>query len=177
MTALAPVSADRVSELRADFDAAFAQPARPERNEWVDLLAIRVGDVPYAVRVADLAGIYVDKAITAVPGSPAAVRGLAGFRGAVVVVYDLAVLLGGAGGAAGRWIAAAAADNQVAFAFTQFDGHVRVDSDAFALGADDADGSRARETVHVSGVVRPIIRVSTLLDTITRAPNARKQEH
>jgi hypothetical protein len=42
--------AGRIAELRADFDRSFAQPARRHDVEHIELLAIRAGDRPYALR-------------------------------------------------------------------------------------------------------------------------------
>ena len=52
------------------------------------------GAQAYAIRLSEIAGLHADKKITRVPGSHAALRGIAGFRGAMLPVYDLHVLLG-----------------------------------------------------------------------------------
>jgi len=156
---------DRVLALRAEFDSAFAAPLRPARDQWTDLLTIRVGTTPYALRADELAGLHVDKTVTAVPGAPAAVRGLAGFRGSVVVVWDLAVLLGGAAEPGARWIVVAAADPEAAFSFGGFDGHVRVDGAAIAPD----DDTSPHPTVSVDGVVRTIVALPALLAEISKS--------
>lgn len=116
----------RARELREAFDRSFAKapPADPPQLE--NLLSIRVTDDPYVIRLADLAGLFADKAVTSVPGADPGFLGIAGFRGVVLPVYDLRVLLGyPAGGKAPRWLAVTNA-RQIALAFDALDGYLRV---------------------------------------------------
>ena len=85
---------ERVAALRAGFDRGFAEPARPDLIVREGLLAIRVGQQAWAIRLSEIAGLFVDKRITPVPGGHAALLGIAGFRGAILPVYDLAIVLG-----------------------------------------------------------------------------------
>jgi purine-binding chemotaxis protein CheW len=171
MTTLAPTAmSDRVGTLRGAFDSAFAQPPRAEIDALEDLLAIRVGDTPYALRIADVAGLHADRTVTPVPGAPSDTLGLAGFRGVIVAVYDLRVLLHAPGEGPCRWLVTAAADERVAFAFDQFERHVRVPTAAIA--SEHAATGAARETVRTGDDVRPIVRMSALVDTINRSRGA-----
>jgi purine-binding chemotaxis protein CheW len=167
VTALASVGT-HVEALRAEFDTVFAQPPRAEREQWTDLLAVAIGDERYALRLSELAGLHVDKPVTALPAAPAAVRGLAGFRGAVVVVYDLAVLLGAPRPTSCRWIVTSVANPAVALAFGRFDGHVRVQDEQIAVSDDTGAGAPWHEVLHADGTVRPIVSVPALLERIER---------
>ena len=86
--------AGRLRDLRADFDRSFTEPARRYDIEHVELLAVRAGGRPYALRLSQTSGLFPDRQVTALPGPVAALLGIAGFGGAIVPVYDLAALLG-----------------------------------------------------------------------------------
>jgi purine-binding chemotaxis protein CheW len=174
MSTLTPSLADRVAELRDSFDRAFAEPATSAVAERLDLIVVQVGDERFAMRVADIAGLHADVAVTPCPGPLRELVGIVGFRGAVLPLYDLGLLLG-VPGAAGRWLVLTA-DNEAALSFTAFGGHLRVPPDAVAVRQDKA----AR---HVGEVVRsndgslPLIDLSSVLATIrTRAAAARKED-
>jgi purine-binding chemotaxis protein CheW len=154
--------------LRTEFDSVFALPPLVELEQGVDLLAIAVGDDPYALRLSELAGLYVDKPVTPLPAAPAGVRGLAGFRGAVVVVYDVAALLGAPMAVACRWIVATAANPAVALAFGRFDGHVQARPDQIAVARDAGADTPWREVLDAGETIRPIVSISTVLDRIER---------
>ena len=86
--------ADRVTELRDAFDRSFAQAPSTEAAAVENLLAIRVGAHPYALRMAEVSGLFADKKVTRLPSPVPEFSGIAGFRGVVLPVYDLAMLLG-----------------------------------------------------------------------------------
>lgn len=168
MTEASGLSADRAKELRRAFDSAFAAPIATSVRETIDLIGIRVGGNAYAVRSTDIAGLHSDVAITPLPGPLPELIGLAGFRGALIPVYDLAALLGYPGNG-GRWMVRTK-DRSVAFAFEELDAHFRIDAAGIAR---DASGSR-----HVTSVARsgdrtwPIIDLNSIVAALSeRAAN------
>ena len=110
----------RLDELRQSFDRAFAEALSPRREEALSLLSIRVGRDRHAVRLADVAALEVRCAVTPVPSEHTELLGIAGVRGAVVAVFDLAALIGAASGEVPWLLLAKGAP--VAFAFTEFEG-------------------------------------------------------
>jgi len=163
-----PALDERVARLRDAFDRSFAEARAPDPAAGEDLLAIRVGAEPYALRLSEIAGLFAARKITPLPGSPPALLGIAGFRRTIVSVYDLAALLGHVPEAAVRWLAMAA-DVPVAFALATVEGHLRVDSTAIV-----ADESARREQRHVggfarsSGLVRAIVHLPSVVDAARR---------
>lgn len=142
-------------ELRGAFDSAYARAPRGNLEQLDDLLAIRLGDDPYAIRLAHLAGLFADKAVTAMPSTDSGFLGIAGFRGALVPVYDLRVLLGYAGREPPRWLAIASA-NRVALAFDDLDGYLRIPKGGFAgQEHDDLARPHVRELVRTSASALP----------------------
>ena len=116
---------DRASDLRAAFDASFSRaPAEPAPGA-VELLRIQVGTDVYAVAMSEIAAVYVDRHVCAVPSPVPALLGLVAVRAAIVPLYDLRAILGIAAPAAPRWCLVARAAT-AAFAFDAFEGLVRV---------------------------------------------------
>jgi chemotaxis signal transduction protein len=159
---------DRAAELRHLFDAAFARVPATEDTQLEDLLAVRVGPNPYALRLTEISALVVDASIAGLPDPAPALVGITSLRGTSVVVYDLRVLLGYEGGEPSRWLVLTATDATVGLAFDEFEGHLRVPRDAVAV--EEGPGpppSRAQEIVRLAEVVRPIVRIPSLLDAIT----------
>jgi purine-binding chemotaxis protein CheW len=112
------------AELAAQFDRSFAL-AHPETAPQLDVIAIELAGERYALRITDIASLAVDRAITRVPTTRAGLLGIAGFRGVLVPVFDLAAILGHPPAPAARWLVIAASA-PIAFAFERFGGHLRV---------------------------------------------------
>jgi len=85
---------ETVARMRAEFDGGFALSPPVASDAQVEYLAIRVGGDPCALRLADLLGVYVDRKVVPLPSSVPSLLGIASFRGALVPVHDLRLLLG-----------------------------------------------------------------------------------
>lgn len=160
--------AEQAAELRRAFDRAFAEAPRARAEGFEDLLAIRVGQDPYFLRVAEIGGLYAGKAVTELPASPPELLGIAGFRSAIVPVYDLAALLGQPRGRRQklRWLVLAA-HSVVGLAFDQFEGYVRAPRKAAAPTVEaDQEASVVREVVEVEGLRRPVVHVASIVEMI-----------
>jgi purine-binding chemotaxis protein CheW len=169
---MATVPQSRAAELRAAFDRSFAVAARAGNQVSHDLIAIRVGDEPFAIRLADVAGLFADRKVTHVPGGYPAQLGIAGFRGALVPVFSLPLLFACPGGPVPRWLVVAAAV-PVALAFDGFEGHLRMP--AHAILPRQAPAPRcgmAPEFVRTGDVLRPLIHLPSVIDALgaTEAP-------
>jgi chemotaxis signal transduction protein len=149
----------RIDELRGDFDRSFAEPARSHDVEHVELLVVKAGGRPYALRLSQTAGLHPDRPVAPLPGPLPALLGLAGFAGTVVPVYDLAALLGHPGPTRPRWLVLAGGTPPLALAFHELDGHVRVAAGAI-IGESARDGRGfLRGMVTLAGGTRPIVDV------------------
>jgi purine-binding chemotaxis protein CheW len=163
-------SGDPAQALRDEFDSAFSLPSVTTGESLEDLLAIRVGQAPYAIRLSDITGIYVDTLITPLPGTAPELLGLAGFRGVITAIYDLRVLLGAESRGHCRWLVLASANSAVGFAFDQFESHLRVFRDAFATeNGQELAHLGAPEAVDEAQTVRTIVRMQALLEAIKLA--------
>ncbi len=116
-----------LSQLRDAFDRNFASKVELARDEYDEVLAIRVQDKHVALRVRDIAGIQRCPQLTTVPSRHPALCGVAGLRGSVVAVYSLAALLRDErASSGGGWIVRSAADPSVALHFDELEGYERV---------------------------------------------------
>jgi chemotaxis signal transduction protein len=170
MSDTAPSLAARAVALRDAFDRSFAAARPPDPPPGVDLLAIRVGAEPYALRLSEISGLHPDRRITPLPGAAAVLRGIAGVRSAIVPVYDLAALLGHPQAEDVRWLAMAA-DERVAFAFAAVDGHLRLPPDAImANEAGQRPHRYVREFARTADQsVYPIADLRSIIDAVRRS--------
>ncbi|HLG56355.1 MAG TPA: chemotaxis protein CheW [Vicinamibacterales bacterium] len=168
---------DRAAELRQSFDRSFAHAWDSEHTTSESLLALGIRSHHYAVRMSDVSGLFVDKNVTHLPSPVAALSGLAGFRGTVLPIYDLGLLLGHPKAAAPRWLIVTAG-TPVGLAFDAFDGHLRVRPDAIVPQLRAGHGRHIQDVLHAD-VIRPIVHVASVLASIkSLAPGgpAKEQE-
>jgi purine-binding chemotaxis protein CheW len=157
---------DRAAELRDAFDRSFAQPSNAGAEAVENLLAISIGVDRYALRLADVSGLFADKKVTWLPSSVSELRGIAGFRGSVLPVYDLGMLLGYPRAAAPRWLVVTPL-TPVALAFEGFDGYLNVRREAIVSEARaEAREGHVREVVQAADRVRPVISLTSVLEWI-----------
>ncbi|HEY8088280.1 MAG TPA: chemotaxis protein CheW [Polyangiaceae bacterium] len=166
--------AGRATELRRSFDRSFADPPRAAVAVLEDLLTIRVAGDPYALCLAECAGLFADRKVTPLPTTVPELLGLAGSRGALVPVYDLGALLGYPRDASRRWLVTTAGSAVVGLAFDEFEAHVRIDHDAVA--EDDSPARRHADRVaHLPDGARRVLRVASILDSIDGRAAALRQ--
>jgi purine-binding chemotaxis protein CheW len=152
---------DRLNALRAAFDAQFAEAPAAEAEPGEALVGIRVGGEHAAFRLSDLAGLQPTPRLMWVPGGPPAWRGLAGIRGKLVPVYDLAALLGlGSGAEAASWLALGRHEPACAFAFQAVEGLLRIPRHAIGPATDHV---AMPEIATHAGRVRGVLRTAALI--------------
>jgi purine-binding chemotaxis protein CheW len=155
------MSLDRAAELRRDFDRSFQLPVLLADGTDEAFLAIRVLGDPYAMRVTEVSGVFVDRPVTPLPGPLPELLGIAGFRGALTPVYCLGRLLGYETPApARRWLVTIAGTRALAFAFQGLDEHVRLPSGAVLPRHETAPARR-----FVAGVLETKGALYSVIDT------------
>jgi purine-binding chemotaxis protein CheW len=131
------------------------------------LVAVRVGSHPYALRLAEVSGLFVDKKITWLPSPVSELLGIAGLRGAVLPVYDLGMLLGCPKAAAPRWLLVTAAIS-IGLAFDGFDGYLSVRPEMIVPELRAESRQRHVREILQTDVARPIIHLPSVLETIRK---------
>ena len=169
---IAPVPmAGSAAALRRLFDDSFAAAAASKSERLQDLLAIRLGSDPYAIRLSEITGLHAGMKIVAVPSPAAQLLGIVGLRGTLAPIYDLAALLRYPPAASPRWIVLARMPQPVGFAFETFESHLQVPEASLANGeGEGANAGAARQhtsgTVRGAGALRPIIRMASVVELI-----------
>ena len=158
------VLATSARALRDEFDSTFAlAPEAPDISAQ-PLLAISAGGQAYALRLASIRGLYVDRRVQSLPSRLPELLGLTGLRGQAVPVFDLAALLGQPSQRPPRWVALAAGRHNAAFAFEQFDAHHTAQADDFLL----APPHGFRLGGAMGGQPRALLNLPALIDDLER---------
>jgi purine-binding chemotaxis protein CheW len=129
----------------------------------VDFLSLRLGDDVHAIRMAEIAGLFTDVKTTSCPTSIAELRGIAGLRGALTPVYDLAMLLGYPM-SSGHWIVLAKGRTP-ALAFDVFEEHFRIESTSVAAQA-GSSSPYVREVARLRDRAWPVIDITSVVAAI-----------
>jgi purine-binding chemotaxis protein CheW len=162
------------ASLRAAFDASFARSESAGRAESEDYLLIRIGGDRFALPLASVAALLADRKIAPVPSPTPGLLGIIGLRGAIAPVHDLGRALGFPPAAAPRWLFLARAADPIAFAFDQFEAHVRILAGSLAEDGGDAHARpHLRGSLSTSTGVYPVIHLQSLLQAI--APGGRAE--
>ena len=146
-----------VARLRAEFDRGFALAPPVADDTREGYLAIRIGGDPFALRLADLLGIYVDRKVVPLPSSVSTLLGIASFRGALVPVHDLRLLLGYPARVEARWLVRVRAA-AIGLAFEALEGQFRASADGGVVRALDS--------------LRPVVDVAGALAKLGMSPAA-----
>jgi len=152
----------RADELRDAFDGGFAAPPSAPDTGYGDVLCVRVGGEPYAIRLGDIASLHARLRIIGVPTAAPELIGVAAIRSAVVPIYDLAIALGMPGAAATPWIAVHR-DGTAGFAFEGFEGHARIPERSVSAGA---QRGHLVGQVAVGGQPRSIVDLASVLSAL-----------
>ena len=153
----------QLDEWRAAFDRSFAEPRRLGDDDAVlDVLGIRIAGDPFALNLADLAGLQPAMPASPYPATAPGLLGLAGHQGQVLPLYDLRALIGRGAATAVRWWAIARAA-PLALAFEGFDGQWRL-TPGDRLQQSDAAGTGW--AVRCGGALRPLIELEGLIAAV-----------
>lgn len=161
---------ERAEELRTAFDQSFAAAPADAAKPTKAFLAIRVAGDPYALDLTGVAGVFVDKKIVTLPSASLELLGIASFRGAVVPIYDLRILLGYPGGAVPRWSVLVAPGASFGLAFDDLDSYLNVPLEAIApTSGSEMTGRYLAETLSADGILRPVVSVPSILQALVQS--------
>lgn len=161
----------RLDALRDAFDAAFARPPATPTEGQERLLLVVAGGQRYALRLAELGGLQPLRRLVPLPGGRRELLGLAGVRGRLVAVFDLARLLGAAAEpsppVAPRWLLlCGGAEAQLALACGHCEGLRQLPQAALQTDSGAAAGPWACATVALDGQFCPLLDLPALLRSL-----------
>jgi chemotaxis signal transduction protein len=152
-----------LDNLRREFDDAFARVPPADSDLTRNMLAVRVGNEPFAIPVAQIEGVFTDRRVVPLPTPLSELLGVASFRGRVAPVYDLAaILLGTRSHVTPRWLVLVRGRAAVGLAFDAFEGQLNVRP---ASVTSDTPG---REAVCIDGEVRPVVHMPSVTRQIEK---------
>ena len=174
MTDIEANLSERTADLRRAFDQSFAEPIRTDMRETIDLILIRLGEDPHAIRMTEIAGLFADVRITPCPSPISELRGLAGFRGTLTPVYDLGGLLGCPTSSA-RWMVLSEG-RALALTFDEFDGHFRAAPAAIVSQQGSSASPFVRAIARQADLAWPVIDIPSVVAAI-KARSAAVSSH
>ena len=154
--------------LRQDFDQSFARSTFGAKLVTLDFLAIRVAGDPYAIRLSEVQSLHVDRKLVVAPSLLPELLGVAGFRSILTPVYDLAQLLGYGAGLTARWLVIAQSAAPIAFAFDEFDSHLRVHPERVSSPETDNGTAAVGGAVRGAAVTLPLLHLPSLVEAIAQ---------
>jgi chemotaxis signal transduction protein len=155
------------AKLRRTFDETFAE-APQATTTYEDLLVVRIGNDPFAVRLAETAGLHADRKIIPIPSPVPELLGIAALRGQITPIYALGALLGYRTSGAPRWFVLARAQMAVGLAFDVFETHTRIPQTSCTTDGTESMGEHVRGAAQVGDSVHPIIHIASVIETIAR---------
>jgi chemotaxis signal transduction protein len=166
--------ADKLSEglalLRRSFDESFAAPLYQEKPATIDILSVSVEGISFGLRCDEIAAVHARKIVTRVPSSAASLLGVANFRGLIVAVFDLAVMLKqrpsvtSNSAQSDHWLALSQ-NKPVALAFDTLERHLRIPKDAIT-GYEGRAGTLAPNATATAWGNLPLLSLPRLLATL-----------
>lgn len=150
-------------ELRRAFDEMFTRSAETRDERAVEVLSIRAGEARMALPVLSIRAVQLCPEVAAVPSVAPSLLGVSGVRGAVVAMYSLAHVLGGAKTPAGGAWVALCGDGTVGLVFDELFGHERLTQGELLPG----EGEASRGFVEINGTPHVLVDVKALLKAIT----------
>jgi purine-binding chemotaxis protein CheW len=161
------------AELRRAFDEAFAEAAATDTVLTEDVLDVKVGGAPYALRISELAGLVADAPLTPIASPVPEWLGVVGLRGTVVPVYDLGALLGQGTATAPRWLAIASGKSPVGVAFELLERHRRVPAgDIVTDAGPDLAARHVQQLLRENTGLRPVISVPSIVEWVAHRAGA-----
>jgi chemotaxis signal transduction protein len=165
---------DKARVLRETFDAGFAGLPAERTDASENYLGIRIGGDAFALKLAEITGLFAGRQIVSLPAPYAEILGVVSLRRQIVPVYSLRAFLNyPVSEAPPRWIALAGA--AVGFAFDQFDFHARLAREQISVGR--TERGHIHSVAIIAGTQRPIISIPSILETIARRSPISLKEH
>lgn len=153
-------------DLRRAFDRTFALPSADRRDDAESLLVVRSAGASHALRLREIAALFVHRRIVPIPSTASALLGLSGFRGQVVPVYSLRAILGyPAGTEPPRGVVLASAA-LVGFAFDELAGHLSAPRADIVPAGNGHERAHVHEVVRTPGAVLPVIHIPSVIEAI-----------
>lgn len=155
---------EAVLRLRREFDERFEHSRDASYESPAAYLLVQIGDALHAVSATAVRGIEPCPAITQVPTSVPALRGLAAVRGVVLGIYDLCELLGASqsGRDGSGWILVCR-DGETGLLVDAIAGWIRARTDSLRSDPSARTGASIAAVLELDGEQYPVIDVGAVM--------------
>jgi chemotaxis signal transduction protein len=156
-------------DLRHTFDRSFVlPPASTGLEQTENLLLLRIGGEPYALRVREIDGLANDDLFAALPSDVPGLLGIGGIQGKLISVYSLAVLLGHPlEPHKGRWLALCGRESPLGLAFSDLEGYSRIPAaHVYAATHEDALSGHVREVARTADLIRGLVNIPMVTEMV-----------
>jgi len=162
------VIAEGIEGLRQAFDQAFSAQPNGGAQDLQDLLSVRIAGEPYAIRLAEIAGLSPNPRITPVPSTVSEFLGVTAIRGVVFPVYSLAEILGhGKNGSPARWVSVFGTHEPLGLIFGSLEGHARISSsDLWTSKEAEVRRQHMPQVARIGALICPVISLASIAQTI-----------
>jgi purine-binding chemotaxis protein CheW len=158
----------RANALREAFDNSFASQPAAAIDAFEGVLAIRVCGEPYAVALAEVHGLFVDRKVVPLPARSSESVGITCLRTGIIAVYSLRVFLGyPSAETPARWLISAGERQPFALAFERFEAYARVPRAQFLSVPAAGREGHVQGTATIAGERRPIISLRSIARSIS----------
>ena len=155
----------RAAALRQAFDQTFATAPDGAAASSHAFLAVGIGGDNYALRLSDVTELHVDKKVVPLSSYSPDLLGIASFRGILIPIYDLSLLLGYGASVRARWLVLTKHNLSIGLAFDRLDGYLNLASEA-VVPATETRRKYLVEAVSAAGIARPVIDVVSIVKTV-----------
>jgi chemotaxis signal transduction protein len=161
------------ADLRLEFDNTFAAPPPGPAEDRESLITLRVAGEALAVRTRHITGVAKRRRIMPVPSRVPGLLGITAIRGALLPVYDLAVLLGlPAAASEGSWLILTNPETPIGLIFDEFEGQIEIERACLY----ESESSRAREhlrlVARIGAAHRAVIDMPGIVEEIRKTAGA-----
>lgn len=160
---------ERFADMRRAFDQSFAVPHIGQSESLERIIRIRLAGERFVIRTGHIVGLAKAKRIVPLPSRVPEMLGLAGIRGTLVPVFDLAGLLKLKSRASTpSWLALINCEVCIALGFDEF--HGQEDLTPASLYADESHIPRRHVQLlaRIGSSVQPVIDVPSILEVIRK---------
>jgi hypothetical protein len=159
------VLSERLLEMRGTFDAAFGLPRAARATDIEQAVIIEVGAHMVACRIGQITRFEADRKIVPLAG-PTGLVGIAGIRGRLIPVYNLAVVLGASATGATRWLALCGGHDMIGLGFERIDRFVHARGQDVCALPEAGPAAHMREQLRVGTASYNILDVASVLTAI-----------
>lgn len=170
-----PAGPEVLNALRRAFDEAFAAPVVHQAADLATLIAIRVAGQPFALRATEIAALAKSRRILPVPSRVPQLLGLAGIRGVLVPVYDLAAILGLPRANEPQWFVLTERDAQLALAVEEIERLVEIRKTDLVADPPSSSGGHVRQLARIGEETRAVIDIPAVVETIRQHAGSSEQ--